>query len=42
MTTSGRRSGQERTTPVIVLESEGEHSLVSPYGAVAGCTTCAL
>ncbi|MGO9962515.1 MAG: nitroreductase family deazaflavin-dependent oxidoreductase [Acidimicrobiales bacterium] len=34
LTTTGRRSGQERTTPVIVLESEGERFLVSPYGAV--------
>ncbi len=34
LTTTGRRSGQERTTPVIFLESEGERFLVSPYGAV--------
>ncbi len=34
LTTTGRRSGQKRTTPVILVETEGERWLVSPYGLV--------
>lgn len=35
LTTTGRRTGQQRTTPVILVENEGERWLVSPYGMVA-------
>jgi deazaflavin-dependent oxidoreductase (nitroreductase family) len=35
LTTTGRRTGQERTTPVILVESGIERWLVSPYGPVA-------
>ena len=35
LTTTGRRSGQQKTTPVILVESDGERWLVSPYGNVA-------
>jgi deazaflavin-dependent oxidoreductase (nitroreductase family) len=35
LTTTGRRSGQQRTTPVILVEDGGQRWLVSPYGAVA-------
>lgn len=35
LTTTGRRTGQERTTPVIVIEDAGARWLVSPYGMVA-------
>ncbi len=35
LTTIGRRIGQERTTPVILVEIDGERWLVSPYGLVA-------
>lgn len=34
LTTIGRRSGKERTTPVILVETDGERWLVSPYGTV--------
>jgi deazaflavin-dependent oxidoreductase (nitroreductase family) len=34
LTVAGRRSGQPRTTPVHVLESDGARWLVAPYGAV--------
>jgi len=34
LTTTGRKSGLERTTPVTLVEN-GEHWLVSPYGEVA-------
>ena len=34
LTTTGRRSGEKRTTPVIVTEGDGERWLVSPYGTV--------
>ncbi|MBE1498066.1 deazaflavin-dependent oxidoreductase (nitroreductase family) [Amycolatopsis lexingtonensis] len=34
LTTRGRRSGVDRTTPVNVLEVDGERWLVSPYGQV--------
>ncbi len=33
LTTVGRRSGRARTTPVNVLEFEGERWMVAPYGA---------
>jgi deazaflavin-dependent oxidoreductase (nitroreductase family) len=35
LTTIGSRTGQERTTPVILVENDGERWLVSPYGMVA-------
>ncbi len=35
LTTTGRRTGQERTTPVILVENNAERWLVSPYGTVA-------
>jgi deazaflavin-dependent oxidoreductase (nitroreductase family) len=35
MTTIGRRSGLPRTTPVTLVESDGERWLVSPYGTVS-------
>jgi deazaflavin-dependent oxidoreductase (nitroreductase family) len=35
LTTTGRRTGQQRTTPVILVENDGERWLVSPYGMVA-------
>ena len=35
LTTTGRRTGQQRTTPVIVIEDGGQRWLVSPYGMVA-------
>lgn len=34
LTTTGRKSGQQRTTPVILVETGGERWLVSPYGTV--------
>ena len=34
LTTTGRRSGKERTTPVYVVEADGKRWLVSPYGLV--------
>ncbi|MGH3442455.1 MAG: nitroreductase family deazaflavin-dependent oxidoreductase [Nitriliruptorales bacterium] len=34
LTTTGRRSGQPRTTPVRLLDHEGQRWLVSPYGTV--------
>ena len=34
LTTTGRKSGQKRTTPVILVESDADRWLVSPYGAV--------
>ena len=34
LTTTGRTSRQQRTTPVIVLETGNDRWLVSPYGAV--------
>lgn len=33
--TTGRRTGQQRTTPVILVEEDGERWLVSSYGMVA-------
>jgi len=34
LTTTGRRTGRPRTTPVILVETDGERWLVSPYGLV--------
>jgi len=35
LTTTGRRTGQQRTTPVVPVEHDGQRWLVSPYGMVA-------
>jgi deazaflavin-dependent oxidoreductase (nitroreductase family) len=35
MTTKGRRSGLDRTTPVSLVEADGVRWLVSPYGDVS-------
>jgi deazaflavin-dependent oxidoreductase (nitroreductase family) len=35
LTTTGRRTGQKRTTPVILVETDAERWLVSPYGMVS-------
>ena len=35
LTTTGRRSGAQRTTPVHLLERDGHRWLVAPYGPVA-------
>jgi len=35
LTTTGRKTGQQRTTPVILVENDGQRWLVSPYGMVA-------
>ena len=35
LTTKGSRSGLDRTTPVIPVETDGHRYLVSPYGTVA-------
>ena len=34
LTTTGRQSGKPRTTPVTLVEGDGEQWLVAPYGAV--------
>ncbi len=34
LTTTGRRTGSARTTPVTLVEGDGERWLVSPYGEV--------
>jgi len=34
LTVRGRKSGQPRTIPIVVLEREGKRYLVSPYGIV--------
>ena len=34
LTTTGRKTGQARTTPVILVEAAGQRWLVSPYGEV--------
>jgi deazaflavin-dependent oxidoreductase (nitroreductase family) len=34
LTVRGRKSGQPRTTPVVVIEQDGRRYLVSPYGIV--------
>lgn len=35
LTTTGRRTGQKRTTPVILIETGADRWLVAPYGEVA-------
>ena len=35
LTTTGRKTGRPRTTPVILVETDGERWLVSPYGQVS-------
>lgn len=35
LTTTGRKTGQPRTTPVILVENDAERWLVAPYGPVA-------
>jgi deazaflavin-dependent oxidoreductase (nitroreductase family) len=35
LTTTGRKTGRARTTPVILVENPGERWLVSPYGTVS-------
>ena len=35
LTTTGRKTGEERTTPVILVETDTGRWLVSPYGSVA-------
>lgn len=35
LTTTGRKTGAERTTPVILVENGADRWLVSPYGMVA-------
>lgn len=35
LTTRGRRSGRARRNPVVVVEHDGRHWLVAPYGAVS-------
>jgi deazaflavin-dependent oxidoreductase (nitroreductase family) len=34
LTVRGRKSGQPRTTPLVVIDQDGERYLVSPYGLV--------
>lgn len=34
ITVRGRKSGQPRTTPIVVVEQEGKRYLVSPFGVV--------
>lgn len=34
LTTTGRKTGRARTTPVILVENPGDRWLVSPYGEV--------
>jgi deazaflavin-dependent oxidoreductase (nitroreductase family) len=34
LTIRGRKSGQPRTTPVVVIEQDGDRYLVSPFGIV--------
>lgn len=34
LTVRGRKSGQPRTVPVLLVEQEGERFLVAPYGVV--------
>jgi deazaflavin-dependent oxidoreductase (nitroreductase family) len=34
LTVRGRKSGQPRTTPISVLEQDGKHYLMTPYGVV--------
>ena len=35
LTTTGRKTGRKRTTPVVLVENPGERWLVSPYGVVS-------
>ncbi len=35
LTTVGRRTGQKRTTPVILVETRTDRWIVSPYGMVS-------
>ena len=35
LTTTGCKTGQPRTTPVILVEADGQRWLVSPYGQVS-------
>ena len=35
LTTTGRKTGEKRTTPVILVETDADRWLVSPYGNVA-------
>src|SRR5678815_4790816 len=34
LTVRGRKSGQPRTTPIVVIEQDGRRYLVSPFGIV--------
>ncbi len=34
LTVRGRKSGQPRTTPIVILEQNGKRYLASPYGIV--------
>jgi deazaflavin-dependent oxidoreductase (nitroreductase family) len=34
LTVRGRKSGQPRTTPIVVVERDGKRYLVAPYGVV--------
>ena len=34
LTVRGRKSGQPRTTPIVVIEQDGQRYLVSPFGIV--------
>lgn len=34
LTVRGRKSGQPRTTPISVVEQDGQHYLFAPYGVV--------
>jgi deazaflavin-dependent oxidoreductase (nitroreductase family) len=34
LTVRGRKTGQPRTTPIVVIEQDGRRYLVSPYGIV--------
>jgi deazaflavin-dependent oxidoreductase (nitroreductase family) len=36
MRTTGRKSGQPRSTPVVLIEDEKQRWLVSPFGNVSG------
>jgi deazaflavin-dependent oxidoreductase (nitroreductase family) len=34
LTVRGRKSGLPRTTPIVIVEQDGKHYLVAPYGVV--------
>jgi deazaflavin-dependent oxidoreductase (nitroreductase family) len=34
LTVRGRKSGQPRTTPIVIAEQDGKRYLISPYGIV--------